>query len=524
VNLQENPRIDQSRRRKAAALAVTLLLLFPLQVLANVWLDSFGKQWFYEVRSVPGEVVAGSWSEPSLVVGKTYKLSFHVTKMQGRMALYVGDSPRVVIDRTGDFSVDFKISAGGKKRLVFWTLSSNVVASVSKINLTETDSGPPRGHYLSLSRERDLKREVLDVLADPSSASNWQRTVADGLDAALSTPGVNGFQVTIDWGTIETGDGVYDWQLLDHNMAVAKHYGLVFVVKILDRSFDGSNILPQYFTPSNMLWTTGGGSNAGYVAKRWDPFVYTRIIRLYKAIATRYQNDASFGGIATTESALGSFSGSDYSVEKYAAALNEIMTQTQDALTNGKLFWYLNFIRGGSRADMNKDARVALATAVPRQALVVGGPDVTPDVRGMPGSVSSYRIHVRKLAPELQQFCHLQHVDLGLGMRNVKDNVNRQNYLDQIARVRAQESKPGFNGTPAAFELDDLRTPAGTKVDLHPNWELGNLWTPQELFEFADRNFQCDYFFWNYVDGGSADVFGWPDIKPIIVDTQALYQ
>lgn len=509
---------------KRAALGMVLFMLIPIQALANVWFDSFERVWFYEVRDTPGQVVAGTWWEPALVAGKTYTMTFNVTRLQGEMALYLGDSPPVVIDQAGLHSVAFTINWGGRKRLVFSTLTSDVVAGVSQIDVTETDSGPPRGHYLSFARERNLKSEVLEVLDNPGGWSNANRTIAQNLDAALTTPGVKGFQITIDWRTIETADGVYNWQLLDDNMAAARHYGLAFIVKVLDRSFDGANILPSYFPADKMLWTTGGGSNAGYVAKRWDPYVYSRIIRLYTAIANRYRNDSAFGGIATTESALGSFNGNDYTVAKYETALRAIVTETQAALTNGKLFWYLNFIRGSTAADLNEDSRVDMATAVPRRVLAIGGPDITPDVKGMPGSVNSYRIHVRRLAPALEQFCHIQHIDLGRGGRNVKDNVNRQSYLDQIERVREAESAPGFSGTPAAFELDDLRTPAGAKVDLHPNWVLGNLWTPLELFEFADRNYGCDYFFWNYVDTGSANVFGWTDIRPIIVDTRTLYQ
>ncbi len=512
-----------------AGLAATLLLalMFPLQALGNVWLDSFGQKWFYEVRGLSGKVLAGSWYNPALAKGKSYNISFDVTSMQGRMALYAGDSEPVVIDSTGHQSINFSIAGGGKQRMVFTSSSTNVVAGVSNIVVTQTgqaqaSGGPPRGHYLSFARERNIQEEVIDVLAQPWNASGYHRNIANNLHGALTTPGVKGFQVTFDWRTIETGDGVYNWRLMDENIAAAEHYGLAFIVKILDRSFDGSNVLPAYFSSSRMVWATGGG-NAGFVAKRWDPWVYTRIIRLYKAIANRYDGNPAFGGIATTESALGNFSGGEYSLTKYKTALKAIVSQTQNALSNGRLFWYLNFVRGDNSADMNKSARVELATTVPHQALALGGPDVTPDVSGMPGSVSSYRIRVRKRSPDLDQFCHLQHVDLGLSGRNVKGNSKRQSFLNQIARVRERESQPYFNGTPAVFEKDDLRNPAGIKVDLHPSWVLGDHWTPEELFGFADRNFHCDYVFWNYVDNAGSEMFGWPDLRPIVINTQYLY-
>ncbi|MEQ8205130.1 MAG: hypothetical protein RIA65_03060, partial [Woeseia sp.] len=168
--------------------------------------------------------------------------------------------------------------------------------------------------------------------------------------------------------------------------------------------------------------------------------------------------------------------------------------------------------------------RVEMATSEPRGALVIGGPDVTPDVKGMPSSVNSYRVRVRNQVPGLDQFCHLQHVDLGLGGKNVKSNIQRQNFLNQIIRVRAAEALPSFRGTPASLVKDDLRNPAGVRVDLHPNWVVGNHWTPLELFEFADRNYQCDYFFWNYVDNAGSERYGWPEIRPVVLDTRSVYQ
>jgi hypothetical protein len=445
------------------------------------------------------------------------------------MSLRVGDSLLISINSVGSKSFDFSVVPGGKRNMIFRTVSDNVVAAVSKISVAETvasvvNPGPDPGHYLSFSRERNLKTEVLDVMDSTAGTSAYQRQIADQLDAALTTPGVKGFSVTIDWRTVETGDGVYNWRLVDDNMQVAERYGLSFVVKILDRSFDDSNVMPAYFPGNFLVWSVGGG-NAGFVAKRWEPYVYTRMIRLYRAIANRYRNNPRFGGIATTESALGDFDDPGYTVAKYQTALTEIATQTQDALSNARLFWYLNFIRGSNAKDLNKDVRVELVSSVPHALLAVGGPDITPDVQGMPGSVNSFRVHVRKTMPGVTQFCHAQHVDLGLGNRNTKSNKYRQSYLNQVATVRKNESQPGFNGAPAAFEFDDL-DPSAADAFLHPNWKVGETWQPNELFDFARRNFGCDYFFWNYRPpaGENSSQFTWPDIRPIIVGNQNVFQ
>lgn len=378
----------------------------------------------------------------------------------------------------------------------------------------------PAGHYLSLTQARNLQTEMTDLIDHPQSTnSDYRLGLARDLDAALRTPGVKGLWMEFRWRELEVADGQYDWSVLDANMAVARRYGLEFIVKIADRSFDDRPVLPDYF-PSQYVLASSDERLSGFTAKRWDPYVYNRLIRLYQAIARRYAEDLAFGGIATTETATGSFSGGDYTLEKYRDALIEIVTRTQAALTRGKLFFYMNFIKGGIRSDMNEDARVAVLRAVPHDDLVVGGPDITPDVQGMPRSVTAYRIHVRKTMPALEQFCHLQNVDQGKDRINVKSNQYRKEYLDEVARIREREEQPWFDGEPAALELDDLRDSQGNKVTLHPQADLGALWTPEELFSYGRRNFQCSYVLWHYREFPAPGEFTWSDVRSVITANQ----
>jgi hypothetical protein len=513
-----------------------ILLLLSSQALGadNLWQSTFGQRWFYEVRSYPGEVLAGTWWEHSLTPGKTYQITFNVKRVQGRMGLLVGNNPVVSITTPGSYSFDFNISEGGKRRIIFQTLSNDVVAGVDTISVSpkwapsessSADSGGnwlPKGHYLSFDRERNLKTEMMDLVEKPWTApSNYQLNVARNLDDAFRTPGVKGMYMAVNWRTVEVGDGRYDWSLLDANMAVARKYGLKLIFKIADRSFNGTNILPAYFPSQYVLWSSGGG-HSGVVAKRWDPYVYNRTIRLYKAIASRYAGNPGFGGIATTETATGSFSGGDYSAAKYRTALTQVVTQTQAALKTGRLFFYMNFIRGGESSDMNRDIRVSLLRDVPHASLVVGAPDVTPDSSGMPRSATNYRLHVRKKMPALSQFCHLQHVDHGERGINVKTNKYRQLYFEEVAKARERERQSWFTGTPAVFEFDDLRDPNGNNVRLHPSWVLGQLWKPQELFAFGRRNFNCEYYFWHWREHPKSNEFSWPDVRPVVLNNQYL--
>lgn len=380
----------------------------------------------------------------------------------------------------------------------------------------------PKGHYLSFARERNLATEMLEPLNATGKVSDYQLRTARDLEDALRTPGVKGLYMHFDWRTLEVADGVYDFSLIDTNIAVARRYGLEFIVQISDRSFDGKNILPTYFPSQYVLWSTGNG-NAGVVAKRWDPYVYNRLIRLYRAIAARYADEPAFGGLSTSETATGDFSGGDYSIEKYRHALTRIVTETQAAMSRGALFFYLNFLKGGVNVDMNKDVRVQLLADVPHDRLIVGAPDITPDVPGMPGSVNSYRIRVRKTMPSVRQFCHVQHVDLGLGGINIKSNKHRQEYYQQVASIRERESQSWFKGPPAAFEFDELRVHAANRVDLHPASVLGDPWTPAELLDYGVRNFGCDYVLWHYREWSIPGGFDWPHVQDVIRNNQCFY-
>jgi len=196
-------------------------------------------------------------------------------------------------------------------------------------------------------------------------------------------------------------------------------------------------------------------------------------------------------------------SGHGYSLDAYVNALIQILTRSEVALRRHALLYYQNFLPDGNRLDMSKDARVSLLRNVPHAALLVGAPDLTPDVRGVVRSLSPYRIHVRKRLPSAGQFCHLQHVDQGHHGLNVKDNRHRQEYLAELQRLAA-----------GSYEVDD--------VGLHPEAQLGTLWPLQELLDFGRRNFGCGRVLWHYRDGSWWEGAVWQDVQQVILQNQNL--
>lgn len=510
--MSATPQIQRTR----IWLGILVLLLVPVPGLAasNIWQSSFGQRTFYDTASAAGELMAGTDWESALTPGNVYTISFTIRQLQGRIGLLVGDLPVIPLDRPGAYTFAFTISDDGGRRMLFQALIDQATARVSAIAVVQKPVRDrfqlPTGHYWSFDHERNLVTEMVAPLANPGSTTAYRLGIAQDLHDALTTPGVRGFWMAVDWRTVEVGDGRYDWRLIDDNMKVARSNGLRFVIEVSDRSFDSSNVMPAYFPPAYVV--AYSGNSGGIVAKRWDPYVYNRLIRLYTAIAQRYAADPAFGGIATSETALGDVSGSDYTLDAYATALIQIVTQTQLAMKRGNLLFYLNFLLDGDRSDMNRDARIGLLRNVPDESLMIGAPDITPDFKGMVRSVSPYRIHARKTLPEVKQFCHLQHVDQGHRGTNVKSNQYRQEYLDEVARVRDREAQSWFSGQPAVFEFDD--------VGLHPAAALGNLWQPQELLDFGRRNFGCSRVLWHYRNIADWQGASWQDIRDVILQNQ----
>lgn len=557
--------ITPRRWRMAATRALSLLLpclLLLIEVPAaaadtNLWRDTHGQVWFYEVRSSGGEPMAGTWWDGGLEPRTTYTISFEVTRINGTVAVHLGNRDQAIrITRPGRYSYDFWVPQSGGRKLMFTAAEKPaddgkpIVAAVRRINVqrkgnrgaeapqspepehspppatTTGPSGPgaasPKGHYWFFSRERDLEQEVVAYQEGTAERTgSFYVSVANNIHSALTTEGVVGFGMHFKWRTLETADGRYDWRLVDANMRAAEHYGLKLVVKVVDRSFNGADVLPRYWPKRYRLWTEGNGKR-GYVSRRWDPYVYNRKIRLHKAIINRYRNNPAFGGIASTETAMGRIDEDDYSIAAYQNALEKIAVETQAAMPPGlKYHFYLNFLQGGVSRDMRKDSRIALARRLGSNNLTIGAPDITPDVRGMPGSLNSARVHLKRTRPDLGQFCHLQHVDQGLGNRNFKDNSERRAFMEFIRENRSWAQQSG-----ALYVTDEVKDRNGNKAPLHPSSELGRKWQPDELFEYGQRNFDCDWMFWHYRENvhNRSGQFWWQDIQPVILNNRYFNQ
>jgi hypothetical protein len=286
----------------------------------------------------------------------------------------------------------------------------------------------------------------------------------------------------IPWRDIETGDGSYDWSKIEDLLFVGQKLDRRVIIALGDRSFNGQNIMPAYF-PSRWVVPVESPRAAtlgGYVSKRWDADVASKLIRVYRAIGNRYDAHPYFEGLATSESALGEFDTSVYPYDpvSYVEQLTRIVNASKTAFPRTRFFWYVNFIKGSASYDLTRDARVRILANVAGGSLALGGPDVMADDDGHAGSVNLFYIYGRKNYPSLTKFCHHQFNDY----KQRKDNGGRESY--RLATGH--------------YPDDVLRAASGVEVDIHPGSEIGRFWTPKETFTYATQNFGCDYFFWHY--------------------------
>lgn len=204
------------------------------------------------------------------------------------------------------------------------------------------------GHYISLSKPGDGLAQIKEC----------------GFHA-----GVKGVQVRKQWRKIEVGKHEYDLVAIDCELAECKRLGLKYLLLVEDKTFDGTNPVPNDLLSAENL-------NGGYTAIRWHPEVQARYIQLHKVLADHYDGDDAFAGICIQESAPGlsqelldKFA---YSISSYYDSLLAVSHQLKSAFPRSDVLHYLNFLPGGM------ERLVMLAKYESEYGVLIGGPDLLP--------------------------------------------------------------------------------------------------------------------------------------------------
>jgi hypothetical protein len=214
--------------------------------------------------------------------------------------------------------------------------------------------------------------------------------VADRLNIA----GVRGVFMRYRWRELESSQGVYTFdrvagelaQCLAIGNARGSRFGMV--VWIETRAFDNVQVAPAYLAPYTTVGPNGG--NTVYQLWRWNATVQTRFAALVQALAAQFDSHPCFEGIATNETSVNPADDdvtSGYTTAGFRDALIAETNAIAAACTNGRHFFYQNFLAGGnSQLDTVVDAGVA------NGAMVMCAPDI------LPGKLSLDSVYARYTA------------------------------------------------------------------------------------------------------------------------------
>lgn len=234
------------------------------------------------------------------------------------------------------------------------------------------------------------------LTAIPATAAPLQNFVYLGQDELeealpiLDRPDIQGAQILYIWKNLEPRKGVYDFSMIEHDLAIAHAHHKQFWLQIEDRFFQANaRWLPEYLLTEpeyNGGWARQyddrGGTSvpAGWVARQWDPKVRERYQALIAALAKQF--DGRILGFNVEESAADV--GKDapppgYSCEAYFEGTKENILFARGAFKRTHVVQYVNFWPCGwnnANAYMSRFFEFAAANGIG-----VGGPDIVPNWR-----------------------------------------------------------------------------------------------------------------------------------------------
>jgi hypothetical protein len=328
-----------------------------------------------------------------------------------------------------------------------------VTSSASDSAISINDSTPPAR---SSPTSGSATSVILKYHPGHYVALNDWDSQADMINAVK--PGVRGIHKRYFWRDLEPTQGNYDFSAIASDLRIATDHGVQLIAMIVDKSFDSTKPTPDY------LWGTDtvAVSPSGWVARRWEPFVISRLAALFQALGKRFDADPNFEGIAIQETALGISAAtryaSGYTPEKYRDALVQILWNARAALPTSQVFWYMNFLDG------NSSYIGQIASAVAPARIAMGGPDILPDNAALQRIAYPY---YAQFHTQMTLFCSAQY--------------------DSYKALHIDTSYP-------------------TKY-----------WTMPELYAFAKNELYVNYLFWTRKPRPSPwDSYDWIDALPVI--------
>ena len=215
--------------------------------------------------------------------------------------------------------------------------------------------------------------------------------------AFLENPQIAGAQLKYTWRELEPERDHYELRALLEDAAFLESHGKRLFVQLQDVSFGEDIPVPSYLL-SDPSFSGGAarkyeseGDDAstekfdGWVARRWDPAVRARFIRLLDALGK--QADGRIEGLNLPETAVGfgvsaKRHPSGFTYESYVKGVEEIMTAARKAFPRSCVIEYANFMPGEWLPWTDHGYLRAVYAHAERIGVGVGGPDLLPYRKG----------------------------------------------------------------------------------------------------------------------------------------------
>jgi hypothetical protein len=215
--------------------------------------------------------------------------------------------------------------------------------------------------------------------------------------AFLENEGLAGAQLKYTWRELEPERDRYEFQPLLDDLAFLERHGKRLFVQLQDVSFSEEVPVPDYLRTDPAF---GGGvarkydyegddeSKArfdGWVARRWDPAVRARFIRLLEVLGK--EADGRIEGLCLPETSVGfGESGrlhpAGFTYGGYVAGVKQIMTAARKAFPRSCVIQYANFMPGEWLPWTDHGYLRAVYAHAESLGMGVGGPDLLPYRKG----------------------------------------------------------------------------------------------------------------------------------------------
>jgi hypothetical protein len=299
-----------------------------------------------------------------------------------------------------------------------------------------------------------------------ASGEIWAKRAEQAI--AMADGNVKGWAGNYMWNVLEPSKGVYDFSHIDADIAAMAGKRIIIGIQ----SINFGKYIPAYilndpaYGPSETAgeygyWMSNWGTPVPMPAK-WRPAVMARWIALVQALAARYDgNPAVEAIIDRDETAWQIDSGSDYTVSAFRTQWDALASAASAALKRTTFIHQANWITGGDNqtmADFLQDAYV--------RRTGIGGPDI----------FGYSQLHSNP--------AYIASIGITMGAAGTSPGTDYRGKIPSIHDVQSPELIGGLG-----------------------------LFTPQDIFQFANQDLQASHILWNYVGSGTGN---WSSVQAVI--------